>query len=152
MDQHFKLERACEEIQWLNVEIPQVITYIRDEDACLRKEAEIRLYDTGLAHQVFVYRGECGQFNAQHMACFWKLAHMSRFTGSIQPGISMEFAGEGAVELRAGNGMDRSMDDSSMEMGGFHPFNVGDNNEGNNDSDEEALAAQLYHVLQISAD
>ena len=49
--------------------------------------------------------------------------------------------------------MGRSMDDSSIEMGGFPPVNVGDNDEGNNDSDEEeALVAQLYHVLQISAD
>ncbi|KAJ7156602.1 hypothetical protein C8R43DRAFT_883952 [Mycena crocata] len=42
MDRYFKILRAREEIKRLNVEIPRVITWIRDENRCLRaKEREL---------------------------------------------------------------------------------------------------------------
>lgn len=56
MDQYFKLEHVHEEIQRLNIEIPQVITYICNEDVFLRKkEDKIQLYDSSLAHQVSLH-------------------------------------------------------------------------------------------------
>ena len=59
IDQHFKLQRACEEIQHLNIEIPRVITYIQDEAMFLqRKEAEVRKTNPALARQVAMYRLE----------------------------------------------------------------------------------------------
>ncbi|KAJ7170386.1 hypothetical protein C8R43DRAFT_876062 [Mycena crocata] len=43
MDRFFKILCAREEIKRLNMEIPRVITWIRDENCCLRKkEAELR--------------------------------------------------------------------------------------------------------------
>jgi hypothetical protein len=41
MDQCFKMERAREEIARLNVEIPRVTTYIRDEEAFLLQQEQI---------------------------------------------------------------------------------------------------------------
>ena len=65
IDHYFKLERACEEIQHLNVEIARVVTYIQDEDKFLRsKEADIMLVSPGLARQVKIRRMERGCFNA----------------------------------------------------------------------------------------
>jgi hypothetical protein len=91
IDQYFKLERAREEIQRLNVEIPRVITYVRDEDAFLQlKVSEIREANPGLACQVEKHRLERGRYNEKHMSRFCKLASMSGFTGSIQPGISVD--------------------------------------------------------------
>jgi hypothetical protein len=43
IDQFFKLERVCEEIHYLNIKIPDVVTYIQDEDTFLwLKEDEVR--------------------------------------------------------------------------------------------------------------
>ncbi|KAJ6514378.1 hypothetical protein C8R47DRAFT_924591, partial [Mycena vitilis] len=51
IDHHFKLERAKEEIQRLDIEICRVITYIRDEKEFLvRREAEIMEEDLVLAY------------------------------------------------------------------------------------------------------
>ena len=64
IDQHFKLQRACEEIQHLNIKIPCVITYIQDEAMFLqRKEAEVRKTNPALACQVAMYQLEQGHFN-----------------------------------------------------------------------------------------
>ena len=41
MDQYFKMERAREEITRLNVEIPRLTTYIRDEEVFLLQQEEI---------------------------------------------------------------------------------------------------------------
>ncbi|KAJ7075400.1 hypothetical protein B0H15DRAFT_791917 [Mycena belliarum] len=57
MDQYFKLLRADEEIRRLNVEIPRFVTYMRDEERFLRREARrIFAEDPALAHQVTLYR------------------------------------------------------------------------------------------------
>ncbi|KAJ7151899.1 hypothetical protein C8R43DRAFT_1087929 [Mycena crocata] len=91
MDRYFKILRAREEIKRLNVEIPRVITWIRDEDHFLRRrEAEMRetagkteekvLLDIQMAVQVQLYRE---RFNERHMQRFWKL-------GSLRPGMSVE--------------------------------------------------------------
>jgi hypothetical protein len=51
MDTFFKMGQAHEEIKWLNIEIPCVITSIVDEEAfLLEKEAECQVKDLVLAH------------------------------------------------------------------------------------------------------
>ena len=68
IDKYFKLERAWEEIQCLNIEIPQVITYIRDEDAFLQvKELEWKEKSPVMAHQIRNHQLERAHFNEQHM-------------------------------------------------------------------------------------
>ena len=54
MDQYFKLQRADEEIQRLNIEIPRFLTYMGDEEEFLwREEQRIRRVDGPvLAHQI----------------------------------------------------------------------------------------------------
>lgn len=150
MDRHFKLERAREEIQRLNIEIPRVITYMRDEDAFLRrKEKEIRMYDNGLAHQVLLHRRERGRFNAQHMERFRKLACIPGFSGSIQPGVSVEF---GTQETGPGHGGDMAVDDSGNGVEDVPPCGGGPLDEVDDDTDEDELAAQLYSVLCITSE
>ncbi|RDB14988.1 hypothetical protein Hypma_016140 [Hypsizygus marmoreus] len=49
MDQHFKILRAHEEIKRLNIEIPRLVTYIRDEEAFLKeREGTIGETDSSL--------------------------------------------------------------------------------------------------------
>jgi hypothetical protein len=57
MDQHFKMERAREEITRLNVEIPQLTTYIHDEEAfLLQHEVSLRETDPPLSRQLCLHR------------------------------------------------------------------------------------------------
>lgn len=91
MDQYFKLERAREEIQRLNIEIPRVVTYMQDEREFLAgKEAETRLLNPALARQIHLYAQERGRADARHMERFKKLARTPGFSGSILPGISVD--------------------------------------------------------------
>ncbi|KAJ7867192.1 hypothetical protein B0H14DRAFT_3441889 [Mycena olivaceomarginata] len=102
MDRYFKILRAREEIRHLNVEIPRVVTWIRDENRILRrKEAELNSVegkteeeaaaDQGMAVQVQLYRERRGRFDEAHMRRFWALARTPGFTGSVMPGVSVEW-------------------------------------------------------------
>jgi len=87
MDQYFKMLCAQEEINCLNIKIPHVVTYILNEDLFLRKrEAEVYVTDVGLAHQIGLYRMECGHFHGDHIQRFWQISCLVSFSGSIQPG------------------------------------------------------------------
>jgi hypothetical protein len=101
MDRYFRILRAREEIKRLNVEIPRVVTWIRDEYKVLRrKEQELGAEagkteeqaeaDRGLALQVHRYRERCGRFDDDHMRRFWVLAKEPGFTGSLVPGKALE--------------------------------------------------------------
>ncbi|KAJ6600993.1 hypothetical protein DFH09DRAFT_1243004 [Mycena vulgaris] len=86
MDHYFKILRAREEIKRLNIEIPRVITWIRDENLVLRaKEAELRCVEGKSEEEVEVDRGMAvqGRFDDSHMRRFWALAKTPGFTGSI---------------------------------------------------------------------
>ncbi|KAJ7772489.1 hypothetical protein B0H16DRAFT_1235981, partial [Mycena metata] len=76
MDQHFKLLRADEEITRLNLEIPRLVTHMRDEDAFLiyQERRLVREGNPALAHQVGVHRMERGRFNRLHMERLVKLS------------------------------------------------------------------------------
>ncbi|KAJ7194190.1 hypothetical protein GGX14DRAFT_586744 [Mycena pura] len=101
MDRYFRIVRAREEIKRLNVEIPRVVTWIRDEYKVLRqKEQELEAEegkteqeveaDRGLALQVRRYRERRGRFDDGHMRRFWALAKEPGFTGSLVPGKALE--------------------------------------------------------------
>ncbi|KAJ7852886.1 hypothetical protein B0H14DRAFT_3656102 [Mycena olivaceomarginata] len=72
MDSYFKILRAREEIQRLNIEIKRVVTWIDNEDRSLD-------IANSVADQTCI-------------TCigFWALAKVPGFTGSVVPGISIE--------------------------------------------------------------
>jgi hypothetical protein len=91
MDQHYRLLRADEEIQRLNVEIRRLVTYMGDEASFLDVE-EGRLREEGeegLALQVWLLRMEHARFTAIHMERLTKLSKEPGFTGDLVPGISV---------------------------------------------------------------
>ena len=93
MDQHFKLERAREEIARLNVEIPRLSTFIRDKEAfLLRKEEALSTTNAPLARQLQQQRLRLVRLNDQHYRRLSKLASLPGFTGSLIPGVSIEAA------------------------------------------------------------
>src|ERR1700722_1773183 len=86
MDLYFKIQRAKEEIERLNIEIPRVVTHIRDErQFLLKKEAEYWESHPILSHQIKLYRMERCRFDAQHMRRFKDIARLPGFTGTITP-------------------------------------------------------------------
>jgi len=91
MDQYFKIERAREEIQRLNVEIKRMITHMRDEEAFLSaKEQEVASSNKPLAYQVHRYQEERTRFYNIHRRRFKKLASNPLFSGSLIPGIPID--------------------------------------------------------------
>jgi hypothetical protein len=71
----------------LNIEVPRLTTYIRDEDAYLReKEVELMLSNPALAHQVRIHRMERGRFNAHHLKILEKIHLLAGYTGPIEFG------------------------------------------------------------------
>lgn len=121
MDRYFKLERAREEIQRLNIEIPRVITYMRDEHEYLaRKEREIKQTDPGLAHQVRLYREQRGRYDKLHMERFVKLSRNPKFTASIEPGVSFESTSTASgMDWGEGTGMEMGVQEADGQSGGM---------------------------------
>ncbi|KAJ7084524.1 hypothetical protein B0H15DRAFT_923560 [Mycena belliarum] len=131
MDQYFKLLRADEEIQRLNVEIPRLVTYMRDEEAFLeRQEARILREDDGeaLAHQVALYRMRQGRFNDAHRVRLLQLANLEGFSGSIEPGVPI-----------------------NKERLSFDRASLGDGDEDDDETEADALDA-AFIVLRVTED
>ncbi|KAJ7310639.1 hypothetical protein DFH08DRAFT_918249 [Mycena albidolilacea] len=122
MDSYFKLCRAREEIQRLNIEIRRVVTWIRDENRFLLDQEESLRSEEGkspedvemdqlLAVQVKLYRECRGRFDRTHIQRFQKLARLNGFTGTIRSGTAVERAGS-EVSMIGIDG-DRDLDDGA---------------------------------------
>lgn len=167
MDQHFKILRAHEEILRLNIEIPRVITYMKDEEAfLLKKECDLRDVDPLLANQIALRRADQSRFNDLHLQRFGKLATLPGFTGSILPGISCDAATEvmnvddvgGMQEIEGTRAeITPQPDDASKD----NERNIYKSNEGAIDDDDEGededqedqeLASLVYSFLSVSID
>jgi hypothetical protein len=134
IDQHFKMERALEEIVRLNVEIPRLTTYIRDEEAFLLQQEELLLAsDAPLSRQLRLRRLKLIRSNDLHIRRLNKLASLSGFSGSIEPGISVE----AAAHCRAENNV------SNREAAQEH---AGGDEEGE-DEEQEQVEAEVTDAL-----
>jgi hypothetical protein len=137
IDQFFKLERAREEIQRLNIEILRIVTYIQDEDIYLwLKEDEIRKVNPGLARQVGKHRMERARFNNQHMCRFRKLSLLPGFTGSIKPGVSVD-------SVESDGQADTPMEVDGQLNDGHHE----DDGEQDEDEDEDEQRDEDIHAV-----
>jgi len=82
MDSFFKLRCAAEEIDHLNVEIRRFAMFMHDETAfLLSKEAEVRLVNPPLAHQISIFRAVAGRYQEHHAAILNKITQLEGFTG-----------------------------------------------------------------------
>ncbi|KAG6808141.1 hypothetical protein H0H92_005272 [Tricholoma furcatifolium] len=87
MDQYYKIQRAKEEIERLNIEIPRVVTHMQDEEEFLLEKTRVaEQTDPALAYHIFLYREERTRFYELHRRRFQKLARNPLFGGSIIPG------------------------------------------------------------------
>lgn len=84
MDSYFKVLRAAEEVHRLNIEIPRLRTFMRDEEAyLLAKETELASSDPVLGHQVRIFRMQRGRFIGHHTAILNQLTALPGFTGNV---------------------------------------------------------------------
>ncbi|KAI6125002.1 hypothetical protein EDD16DRAFT_1763245, partial [Pisolithus croceorrhizus] len=89
MDTYFKMCRAEEEIERLNVEICRVITYMRDEEHFLRTcEEKINNIHPALGHQISQRRKLHLRFNGSHLKRLHDIAMLPGFAGTLIPGVS----------------------------------------------------------------
>ncbi|KAK7040640.1 hypothetical protein R3P38DRAFT_2513560 [Favolaschia claudopus] len=152
MDQHYKLLRADEEIQRLDVEIRRLVTHMRDEERFLSRE-EGRLREEGkatLAHQVRLLRDERGRFTERHTSQLAKLASTPGFTGNITPGVSIS---RERHELVVRDG-DADMPPPPAPPPEFETPPNGNDDDGDDDSEDEdsALAEVFLNIVRISQD
>ncbi|KAF8144404.1 hypothetical protein K438DRAFT_1992863 [Mycena galopus ATCC 62051] len=150
LDQHYKMLRAEEEIERLNVEIARLVTYMADEEEFLVYHEE-RLRQEGedtLAHQVRIHRGRRGRFNAVHMECLVRLSKEPGFTADIfSRGVSI------SRERRVPAGADASARDVPMLDAAPPPqrgANVDD--EENEDKDLEGVVEAFEAIVRIVHD
>ncbi|KAF8337774.1 hypothetical protein F5887DRAFT_1063021 [Amanita rubescens] len=137
-DQYFKLERAREEIDRLNIEIRRVITYIADEAIFLQMiEEAVAADDARLAHQITLYGLERGRSNAVHIKRFAKLAKDPGFTGNVRLGQSPS----GHLSQGINDDADTGEDDADDE-----------DDEEEEAEEEEAAYDIAYKVLKVSSD
>ncbi|KAJ7358050.1 hypothetical protein DFH08DRAFT_911665 [Mycena albidolilacea] len=74
LDSYYKLKRAKEEIQRLDIEIRRVVTYMKDErEFLLAKEAEILPDDPTLAFFIGKYHRQCGRYEEIHTKHFYAI-------------------------------------------------------------------------------
>ncbi|KAF7359988.1 hypothetical protein MVEN_00725800 [Mycena venus] len=144
MDNYFKILRANEEIKRLNIEIPRFVTYMRDEEAFLRRQEErVRLeHGDALAYQVTLYREQQGRFNDGHRYRLLALSKLPGFTGSIMPGVPVD-------KQRLAEGVPQSQLPHVPE--GFDGTTLGDEDEEDSDGEAETLNA-TFVVLRITED
>ena len=149
IDRAFKLERAEEEITRLNIEVPRLATYIRDEDAYLRvKEVDIALSNPALAHQVGIHRMDRGRFNALHLRVLENIHHLPGYTGPIELGThiaenpTMQEVAQAPVFSQATTGAIPSLEDLEEDL---------EEEQAGEDEDVVVLGA-LFNVLDLSFD
>ena len=154
IDKAFKLERAEEEVARLNIEVPRLATYIRDEDIYLRgKEAELLLSRPALALQVSLYRMERGRFNAHHLKVLGKIYLLAGYTGPIGAGTRVAEAPMTSEEPDASG----ELQTPALPPTGTNPIHEMDLEEeldeeqAGEDEEIEVLGA-CFSVLDVSGD
>ncbi|KAJ7868478.1 hypothetical protein B0H13DRAFT_2351364 [Mycena leptocephala] len=153
MDQHFKLLRADEEIQRLNVEIRRFVTYMQDEDAFLTREEQC-LREEGneeIAHQVGLVRMERARFTDIHMSRLVKLSKEPGFTGDIVPATSVSRERHTPV-TRDRDVQMRPPSPSRPEDAAFPPPPDDDDDDLSDDDEDGRLAEAFLNIVRISVD
>ncbi|KAF7378002.1 hypothetical protein MSAN_00224100 [Mycena sanguinolenta] len=151
LDTYFKIERAQEEIDRLNVEIRRLVTYIRDEKEYLdHKAREIEMTDPNLAFFVRQYQWRRGRFDEGHMKKLTELKKTlgRRFTGTLVPGQRITPTPSTRPPPMEGVEEERGMDEPEGD------FVEEDDDEGweSEEVEDEEVAEMLETVLTVATD
>ncbi|KAI6156953.1 hypothetical protein BKA82DRAFT_4325550 [Pisolithus tinctorius] len=90
MDHYFKLLRAREEIERLEVEARRLLMYLRDKERFLdESKQQVRALHPPLAHQIARYRLIHSCFTSQHLKRLHDITKLPGYKGSLSFGESM---------------------------------------------------------------
>ncbi|KAF7965149.1 hypothetical protein HWV62_45386 [Athelia sp. TMB] len=158
IDLHFKLKRAREEIERLNIEIRRVATSIRDEAHFLeRMESQVQQTDPLLAHQIHLHRAIRGRFNQHHRRKLQKISSLRSFSGTITPGTAaVDGYGEAASAWAMADISTASTSNDTDNLQAVdHEFPI-DQQEAEEDAEaemeEEELVQQMTSLLTLAHD
>jgi hypothetical protein len=157
MDLHFKICCATKEIERLNVEIPHIATYIRDEDRYLRAcEEQVHTFNPQLAYQICLHRMERGRFNLHHARCLKAISKLSGFSGTIIPGKSIDTSMGASASTPNIKAPDTMVIDEPPIWRSQNPVRDDTQEDLEAEEDEEdfseKISRALYDVLHISDD
>jgi len=159
MDCHFKILRAHEEIDRLNIEIRRFVTFISDEDRFLRgKEKELEVAEPALAYQVRTYRMEQGRFTAVHLRRLRQISRLSGFSGSLEPGKRLAAESSYRPPTPASQADKIPSFSELHDAAGNNDIDSDDGDDGDDEDDEdveqqvEGVCDVLINVLSVSSD
>ncbi|KAF7291208.1 hypothetical protein MIND_01264200 [Mycena indigotica] len=155
MHQYFKILRAKEEIELLNIEIRRVLTWMRDDAAALQEKG-VKLRDTSgkspekaeqdglMAVQLAEYASRRHRFNDTHIRRFHSLAILEGFTGSLQLGQAIKSC---RVEMN-----DMDIDEQAPTTISFDEvMEKRDEEYGSDDEGDEAQDTELSDLIFMLA-
>ncbi|TFK16701.1 hypothetical protein FA15DRAFT_606554, partial [Coprinopsis marcescibilis] len=135
MHQWFKIERAKEEVQRLDVEIRRLVTFIRDEQAFLdHHQTLISATDPVLAFHLGCYASCQTQFFDLHLKRLQRLQDNSRVTTSTAPGMPISKV---LIVEQAATSSKINMPITTSATGPFDARDTLDTEDDDGDSDEE---------------
>ncbi|KAK0481082.1 hypothetical protein EDD18DRAFT_1113194 [Armillaria luteobubalina] len=146
MDTYFKICRAKEEMQRLNIEIWRVITYMHTEDIYLQHhEKALATTSPTLALQVSQYQRGRERFYNMHMRRFYVLSQEPNFTGDITVGT--------VATPRAGFGLEAQQDESmDIDNDDIRHAVDSENDDSDDEEQEKAINEEVEAIMQISGD
>ncbi|KAJ7884040.1 hypothetical protein B0H13DRAFT_1628808 [Mycena leptocephala] len=153
LDMYFRMERAQEEVERLNIEIRRFVTYMRDEKQVLDfKVQEVSRVDPDLAFFIQKYQWKRGRFDDGHMQKLRRMADAlgPKFTGTLVPGIRAVDMIASEEEMDEGSGADPEPERSSDA--GEDDDEDGWEDDEDEEVEEEELAEMLETVLTLATD
>ncbi|KAG1894287.1 uncharacterized protein F5891DRAFT_1131007 [Suillus fuscotomentosus] len=154
MDTHFKMRRAREEVQRLNIEIRRLATYLHDESRYLIEcKKQLQTLHLGLAHQVALHRKIRARFSGHHYHRLHEISTLEGFTGSITPGESIEQGpGTSATSPTVCIPSQLVSDGPRIDQGGKDDELEDLEEEENAEADGEEHARILEGIVQVTFD
>jgi len=145
MTRYFKIERAREEVERLNIEIPRVIAYMHDEDLFLAEKAcQTSESDPALAHQIELRRQSLARYTPIHTQRFKQLFKevAPKGMGWSLPLSTNNHSNSGSTNVMNPDDSDKTEDSADDN----------DDDDDNELENEEAEMAATEEVLIITAD
>ncbi|KAG6835989.1 hypothetical protein H0H93_012471 [Arthromyces matolae] len=153
MDEHFKIQRAQEEISRLNIELRRFITYMKDEEEFLKTRQDAILEsDPRIAHQIWLQRRRLLLVNEQHRRRIFKLGKLNGFTGCLIPGTSIESATTTAPLTTGSANMEIDEPTATVTRHSDSEDSEDSEEEIEDSEQEKALAERVHNILQITTD
>jgi hypothetical protein len=153
MDLYYKILRAQEEIDRLDIEVCCVATYLRDKDCYLRyMEDKVRTSNPRIAHWIRLHRLLRRRFHSHHKRRLREIIRLPGFSGDIWPGISERTGkGESASVWEMLKALEEEEDDPMEDDDRPEDQQEADEEEEAEEAEEE-LIQRMSSILTISHD